>query len=62
MNALISLIVIIYLVGVGVVLSPVVEGNWSNASASSPVTSAGEALPDALAWPVRFYHRVADRG
>jgi hypothetical protein len=62
MNAVISLIVIIYLVGVGVVLSSVIEANWSNASAQSLVTSVGAALPDALAWPVRFYHRVADRG
>ncbi len=56
------LIVIIYLVGVGVVLSPVVEANWSGASANTLVTSVGEALPDALAWPVRFYNRFADRG
>ncbi len=62
MNALISLIVIIYLVGVGVVLSPVIEARWSSASAQDLAASVGEALPDALAWPVRFYHRVADRG
>ncbi|RBP14287.1 hypothetical protein DFR50_10940 [Roseiarcus fermentans] len=61
MNLLISLIVILYLIGVGVVLSPVVESNWSSASASGLVTSVGQALPEALAWPVRFYHRVADR-
>ncbi len=62
MNLLISLIVILYLIGVGVVLSPVVETNWSGASAQSLVTSVGEALPDALAWPVRVYQHVADRG
>jgi hypothetical protein len=62
MNMLISLIVIIYLVGVGVVLAPVVETNWGGASAQTLVTSVGQALPDALAWPVRFYHSVADRG
>ncbi len=62
MNVLISLIVVIYLVGVGVVLSPVVQANWSSASASTLVTSVGEALPDALAWPVRLYQHVADRG
>ena len=62
MNALISLIVIIYLVGVGVALSPVIEAKWSSASAQDLSASVGAALPDALAWPVRFYHRMADRG
>jgi hypothetical protein len=62
MNALFSLIVIIYLIGVGVVLSPVVEANWSGASAKSLVASVEQALPDALAWPAWLYHRMANRG
>ncbi len=61
MNMLISLIVIVYLVGVGVALSPVIEDKWSTSSAQDLTRSVGEALPGALAWPVHLYHRVMDR-
>ena len=62
MNALISLIAIIYLIGVGVVLSAIIEANGSGAPAKTLVTGVDEALPDALAWPVRFDRRMANRG
>ncbi len=62
MRGLIALIVIIYLVGVGVVLAPTIQAKWNSATASDLTTSVGQALPDALAWPARLFHSVADRG
>jgi hypothetical protein len=58
MRALLALIVIIYLVGVGVVLSPVVRHAWDTEPASVVAGDIGQALPDALAWPVRAAHAV----
>ena len=54
MRLLLALIIIVYLVGVGVVLSPVVELAWNSETASSFTDSIGRALPDALAWPVKL--------
>lgn len=54
MRLLISLILIIYLVGVGVVLAPVVQSSWNSETASAFFDSVGQALPNALAWPVRL--------
>lgn len=54
MRLLIALILIIYLVGVGVVLAPVVQSAWNNETASAFPGSLAQALPDALAWPVRL--------
>ncbi len=62
MRALIALIAIIYLVGVGVVLSPTIQAKWNSASASDLATSVGQALPNALAWPARVYHGITDHG
>jgi hypothetical protein len=62
MRLVIALIVIIYIVGVGVVLSPTIQAKWNGASASDFATSVAQALPNALAWPVRAFHSIADRG
>ena len=62
MRAVIALIVIVYLVGVGVVLSPVIQAEWNSASASTLVASIGQALPNALAWPAGVYHSMTDHG
>jgi hypothetical protein len=56
MRLLLSLLIIIYLVGVGVVLSPIVRDNWNSETASAFADSVGEALPNAFAWPVRLAH------
>ncbi len=56
MRLLIALIIIVYLVGVGVVLSPIVRSSWNSAPASVLAESVVQALPDALAWPVRAAH------
>ena len=53
MRFLLALIVIIYLVGVGVVLSPTVRSEWNSAPASVLAENIARELPDALAWPVR---------
>ncbi len=62
MRALIALIVIVYLVGVGVALSPTIQAKWYSASASDFATSVRQALPNAVAWPARAFHSIADRG
>ena len=54
MRLLIALLVIIYLVGVGVVLAPTIEANWSTASASQLVGSVATELPRALSWPATY--------
>jgi hypothetical protein len=43
----------IYLVGVGVILSPTVRSEWNSAPASVLAENIARELPDALAWPVR---------
>jgi hypothetical protein len=62
MRALIALIVIVYLVGVGVVLSPTIQAEWNSGTTSNLFSSIGQALPNALAWPVRIYHGMTDHG
>ena len=62
MRALITLLLIIYVVGIGVVLAPTVQGKWSSSSASDLASSVVHALPDAAAWPVTVYHRLANHG
>ena len=58
MRLLLALIIIVYLVGVGVVLSPVVRQTWNTEPASVVAGDIAQALPDALAWPVRAAHAV----
>jgi hypothetical protein len=53
MRLLLALIIIIYLVGVGVVLSPTVRSTWNSEPASALAQSIAQELPNALAWPVR---------
>jgi hypothetical protein len=62
MRALIALIVIVYLVGVGVALSPTIQAKWNTASASDLAASVTQALPNAVAWPTRAYHNLTDHG
>lgn len=62
MRTLIGLIVIVYLVGVGVELSPTFQAKWTSASASDLAASVGQALPNAVAWPAKVYRSMTDRG
>jgi hypothetical protein len=62
MRVFIALIVIIYIVGIGVELSPTIQAKWSDAPASNFATSVADALPNAVAWPVRAFHSITNRG
>jgi hypothetical protein len=62
MRALVALIVIVYLVGVGVALSPTIQTKWNSASASELTASVAQALPVALAWPAKFFHGATEHG
>ena len=62
MRALIALIVIVYLVGVGVALSPTFRAEWNSGTASNLFASIGQALPNALAWPVGTYRSMTNHG
>jgi hypothetical protein len=53
MRLLLAIIIIIYLVGVGVVLSPTVRADWDSQPASVLTGQVVQALPGALVWPVR---------
>jgi hypothetical protein len=59
MRSLVAIIVIIYLVGVGVVLSPTIRSTWDSETASALADHVVQALPNALAWPVRAAHAIA---
>ncbi len=59
MRLLLAVIIIIYLVGVGVVLSPVIRSGWNSDTASVLADHIAQALPDALAWPVKAVHALA---
>jgi hypothetical protein len=59
MRFLFAIIVIIYLVGVGVVLSPTIRSTWDTETASALADHVVQALPNALAWPVRAAHGFA---
>ena len=54
MPLVLAMILIIYLVGVGIILSPPIESKWSVAPASDLSASVGQELPYALAWPARL--------
>jgi len=62
MRALIALVVIVYLVGVGVALAPTIESKWNSATAAEFASSVGEQLPYAFAWPARVFHSISNRG
>ncbi len=59
MRLLLAIIVIIYLVGVGVVLSPVIRSTWNSEPASALADHVVQALPNALAWPFRAVRAFA---
>jgi hypothetical protein len=59
MRLLLALIVIIYLVGVGVVLSPIIRSTWNTEPAEALADRIVQALPDALTWPLKAAHAFA---
>jgi hypothetical protein len=61
MGGILTLLVIVYLVGIGVVLAPTVQREWNTGTASEFFGSVVRELPVAAAWPVALYHRMIDR-
>jgi hypothetical protein len=61
MRLLITLLVIAYFVGVGVVLAPTIQANWSTGPASQFVESVATELPRALSWPAAAYRSIAEK-
>jgi hypothetical protein len=53
MRLLLAIIVIIYLVGVGTVLSPIIRSTWNSEPASVLAERVIQALPDAFTWPLK---------
>ena len=60
MRGIISLLVIVYLVGVGVALAPTVQSKWTTGTAAELASSVVDALPDALAWPARAFRTITN--
>jgi hypothetical protein len=58
MRALIAMIVVVYLVGVGVALAPTIRDNWTVVPASVLLTNVSKEMPRALAWPSIAYHSI----
>jgi hypothetical protein len=61
MRLILALLVIIYLVGVGVVLSPTVQAKWNSGTAAELSASLWQEMPRALSWPVTLYHNLTDQ-
>lgn len=55
LRALVAVIIMVYLVGVGIALAPAVRTNWDNVPAAELASIVSQSLPAALAWPARAY-------
>ena len=58
MRILLAVVVIVYLVGVGVSLSPTIRSQWNSVPASELTANLAQELPGALAWPARAVRSV----
>jgi hypothetical protein len=58
MSTLIALLLIIYLAGVAVVLTPLVQADWNNVPASEFAADVARHMPRALAWPEAAYRSM----
>lgn len=61
MGGILTLLVIIYLIGIGVVLGRRFRRNGIPGTAFDFFASTLQELPAAAAWPVALYHRMMDR-
>lgn len=59
MRALIALLVIVYLVGIGVMLAPNFRAKWTSGTPAELAASVAQDLPAALAWPAALYRTLA---
>jgi hypothetical protein len=55
-----SLLAIVYVVGVGVYLGPSIWAGWSSSNAGMMVENVSSALPDALAWPISAFRSISE--
>lgn len=63
MRAVIAMIIIVYLVGVGVALAPTIRDKWAVVPASVLLSDVSREMPRALAWPSIAYRTLtADPG
>ena len=62
MRSVLAVILITYLVGVGIVLSPTIRSKWGSAPASDLSARIGQELPYALAWPARLVRELQASG
>ena len=62
MRLLILVVLVVYLVGVGVALAPIIQSKWNESTASDFSASVLRATPSALAWPARLYRSLTGPG
>ena len=55
MRRLISVLGMIYLIGIAVQIGPLVETQWDTVPASRLVASVADRLPTAATWPIRAW-------
>jgi hypothetical protein len=61
MRGFLAFVVIGYLVGVVVALSPTIQAKWSTSAAHDLTANILQALPDPVAWPLRVFHAITGR-
>ena len=58
MGRLISLLLLVYVIGIGVLLAPTVQENWDRETAEQVFARVMDELPRAAAWPVRVFDSI----
>jgi hypothetical protein len=61
MRAIIGMFAIIYLVGVGIALTPTVQANWSTVPTSQLFGRVATELPKAVSWPATACRSISER-
>lgn len=61
MSRLLSLLVIVYIVGICVDLAPIVRASWDTAPASEMTADVLAHLPEAATWPVRVFDNLRNK-
>ena len=62
MRITLSLLAIVYLIGVAVYLAPSIWAGWSSSNAGMMVENISSDLPQALAWPVSAFRSISGTG
>jgi hypothetical protein len=61
MGRLISLLLLVYVIGIGVQLAPTVQESWDRETAEQVFARVMDELPRAAAWPVRAFDSIRGR-